>query len=206
MEVMGTNRPVKPVPLVFQDAINGVPTATDSNGADVELSSFRQCSAKTTSHSLENASKLKDQQTLSLQDNAELFLSSVSALAKRAAADLSNPLLVRQGRRRCSQTLSLHPPTCDPSSTRSTARHDSKSSRWPVTSSPPSLRPMLSFLAWHSTASFARSQQALAEDAHRFLGSWQCSYSASVPIGKPDPHCGVCQDMYVPIEVAAWSR
>ncbi|KAN0061620.1 E1 ubiquitin-activating protein uba2 [Thecaphora frezii] len=83
MEEMWKHRPVKPVPLDYDAARQPVQGQPEGDGAADEAQ--RKAAA-------EKQTSLKDQRQLSLRENVDLFASSLASLAKRAAANSSEPL------------------------------------------------------------------------------------------------------------------
>ncbi|EPQ31792.1 uncharacterized protein PFL1_01124 [Pseudozyma flocculosa PF-1] len=83
MDEMWKHRPVKPVPLDYDAASKPVEGQPDGDAAADE-GQKRAAAEKQTS--------LKDQRQLSLRENVEMFASSLASLAIRAAANPSDPL------------------------------------------------------------------------------------------------------------------
>ncbi|GAC97279.1 hypothetical protein PHSY_004864 [Pseudozyma hubeiensis SY62] len=207
MEEMWTHRPVKPVPLVFQDAVNGVSAAGSENaqpeGAPaIQADAGPSADAATKSQPPQNASTLKDQRTLSLQDNVELFLSSTSALAVRAAADLSNPLSFDKD-----DDDALDFVTCT-SNLRSIVYHIDRKTRFQVKQMAGNIIPAIA-----STNAIIAGMLVL-QALHILSGKWDKTrfitltrgsdrYISGFPPAQPNPKCGVCQDVYIPIEVSS---
>lgn len=197
MEEMWTHRPVKPVPLVFKDAINGVSpvTATSDTPQDAATSS----SSAPEAVSQAEASKLKDQRTLSLAENVELFLSSITSLASRSASNPTTPLSFDKDD---SDALDF---VTSSSNLRSLVYHIPQKSRFDVKQMAGNIIPaiastnaiiagMLVIQALHALSGhWERTRMVSLQRGDRFLSSWEPS--------KPNPNCGVCQDVYVPVEV-----
>ncbi|SPO22698.1 related to ubiquitin-like protein activating enzyme [Ustilago trichophora] len=204
MEEMWTHRPVKPVPLVYQDALSGVPAvdSTDSTAstAPQDPSASAPDAASTTNGA--NASKLKDQRTLTLKDNVELFLSSVSSLAIRAAADLTQPLSFDKDDEDALDFVTAS------SNLRSIVYHIDRKTRFEVKQMAGNIIPaiastnaiiagLLALQALHALSGKWDKMRwvSLARGDKRMITSW--------PPSKPNPRCGVCQDVYIPIVVAS---
>ncbi|CDU24550.1 related to ubiquitin-like protein activating enzyme [Sporisorium scitamineum] len=194
MEEMWTHRPVKPVPLVFQDAVNGVsPLKGDAESADAAAAAASD--APSTS-----AFTLKDQRTLSLQDNVELFLSSAAALAVRAAADLSNPLSFDKDDDDALDFVTAS------SNLRSIVYHIERKTRFQVKQMAGNIIPAIA-----STNAIIAGMLVL-QALHILRGAWDKTrnvtltrgtdrYIATFPPLAPNPKCGVCRDVYIPIQV-----
>lgn len=203
MEKMWEHRPVKPVPLEFQDALSGAASAaTQSAENPAPTADAVPSSEAATASETNNASQLKDQRTLSLKDNVELFLSSVSALATRAAADLSNPLSFDKDDDDALDFVTAS------SNLRSIVYHIETKTRFQVKQMAGNIIPAIA--TTNAIIAGAQVLQAL----HALRGRWNAvrivtltrgsdRYIASVPPFEPNPSCGVCQDVYVPVEVAS---
>ncbi|KAJ9477724.1 Ubiquitin-activating enzyme E1-like [Pseudozyma hubeiensis] len=207
MEEMWAHRPVKPVPLVFQDAVNGISAAGSDiaqpeDAAATSSDAAPAADAATTSQPPQNASTLKDQRTLSLQDNVELFLSSTSALAVRAAADLSSPLSFDKD-----DDDALDFVTCT-SNLRSIVYHIDRKTRFQVKQMAGNIIPAIA-----STNAIIAGMLVL-QALHILSGKWDKTrfitltrgsdrYISGFPPARPNPKCGVCQDVYIPIEVSS---
>ena len=214
MEEMWAHRPVKPVPLVFQDALNNV-SSSDSEATPASASGSAPHDPTTSSATdatpvngatapaaAAHASKLKDQRTLSLKDNVELFLSSVSALAIRAAADLANPLSFDKDDDDALDFVTAS------SNLRSIVYHIERKTRFEVKQMAGNIIPAIA-----STNAIMAGMLVL-QALHALSGHWEKTRFVSLQRGqsrmltswapsKPNPKCGVCQDVYIPIEVAS---
>lgn len=214
MDEMWTHRPVKPVPLVFKDAVNGV-SVVESNAAGTEIaeaivsdttaSTPAAISTASAAQPLSNASTLKDQRTLSLQDNVELFLSSTAALAIRAAADLSNPLSFDKDD---DDALDFVTST---SNLRSIVYHIDRKTRFQVKQMAGNIIPAIA-----STNAIIAGMLVL-QALHILSGRWNKTrfitltrgsdrYISGFPPAQPNPRCGVCQDVYVAVAVKSLKR
>ncbi|SJX61080.1 related to ubiquitin-like protein activating enzyme [Sporisorium reilianum f. sp. reilianum] len=193
MEDMWTHRPVKPVPLVFQDAVNGV-SAHEGNAASTDAAAPASDAASTPTPTL------KDQRTLSLKDNVELFLSSAAALAVRAAADLSNPLSFDKDDDDALDFVTAS------SNLRSIVYHIERKTRFQVKQMAGNIIPAIA-----STNAIIAGMLVL-QALHVLRGAWNRvrnitmtrgsdRYIVAFPVPAPNAKCGVCQDVYIPIEV-----
>ncbi|TKY85119.1 hypothetical protein EX895_006199 [Sporisorium graminicola] len=200
MEEMWTHRPIKPVPLVFQDAVNGV-VVHEGEAKSVDRSTATATSAPVSDPAAStSASTLKDQRTLSLKDNVELFLSSAAALAVRAAADLSNPLSFDKDDDDALDFVTAS------SNLRSLVYHIERKTRFQVKQMAGNIIPAIA-----STNAIIAGMLVL-QALHVLSGAWNKArnitltrgsdrYIAAFPPTAPNPKCGVCQDVYIPIEV-----
>lgn len=191
MEEMWTHRPVKPVPLAFEDALNS-PSEPSSSSTSA--------SAPTTNGS--NASQLKDQRTLSLSDNVSLFLTSLTSLAVRAAADLTNPLSFDKDDDDALDFVTAS------SNLRSIVYHIDRKTRFEVKQMAGNIIPAIA-----STNAIIAGLLVL-QAVHALSGQWEKTRFVSLfkpgstrllSSWKPDPPsrgCGVCQDVYIPITVS----
>ncbi|SPO24871.1 related to ubiquitin-like protein activating enzyme [Ustilago trichophora] len=204
MEEMWTHRPVKPVPLVFQDALSGVSAvdSTDSAASTAPQDPSASAPDAASTPNGANASKLKDQRTLTLKDNVELFLTSVSSLAIRAAADLTQPLSFDKDDKDALDFVTAS------SNLRSIVYHIDRKTRFEVKQMAGNIIPaiastnaiiagMLVLQALHALSGKWDKMRwvSLARGDKRMITSW--------PPSKPNPRCGVCQDVYIPIEVVS---
>ncbi|SNX82381.1 related to ubiquitin-like protein activating enzyme [Melanopsichium pennsylvanicum] len=206
MEEMWTHRPVKPVPLVFQDAINNIapegsnvnaPTTTHDSCTNAKSTRAASSAIKLTET---NASKLKDQQTLSLSQNVSLFLKSTTALAIRAALHPNVPLSFDKDD---SDALDF---VTSSSNLRSMVYHIDRKTRFEVKQMAGNIIPaiastnaiiagMLVLQAMHAlSGEWSKTRfVSLQRGSSRMLTSW-------IP-GPPKPDCGTCQDVYIPIQI-----
>ncbi|SPC61110.1 related to ubiquitin-like protein activating enzyme [Ustilago sp. UG-2017b] len=208
MEEMWTHRPVKPVPLVFEDALKGeapAAAASSSTHDSAPAASNDAASALATATkpaTAINPSTLRDQRTLTLQDNVELFLSSVTSLAIRSAADSTHPLSFDKDD---DQALDFVTAT---SNLRSIVYHIDRKTRFEVKQMAGNIIPaiastnaiiagMLVIQALHAlSGSWSKTRfVSLARGTSRMLTSW--------PPAAPNPRCGICQDVYIPISISS---
>ncbi|EST06388.1 UBA/THIF-type NAD/FAD binding fold [Kalmanozyma brasiliensis GHG001] len=209
MEEMWTHRPVKPVPLVFADAVQGV-SSVGSNGAApappaVDSTATTSAAAPTTSNGSTDASTLKDQRTLTLQDNVQLFLSSASSLAVRAASDPTNPLSFDKDD---DEALDFVTST---SNLRSIVYHIDRKTRFEVKQMAGNIIPAI------ASTNAIISGMLVLQALHILSGEWEKTrtvtlargsdrYIASFAPGEPSSKCGTCQDVYVPVTVCGLER
>ncbi|KAJ1032523.1 hypothetical protein NDA16_000546 [Ustilago loliicola] len=202
MEDMWTHRPVKPVPLVFDDALKGESATASSSTPQDFAAPTTTDAAPATAPTTTNPSTLCDQRTLTLQDNVELFLSSVTSLAIRSAADPTNPLSFDKD-----DDAALDFVTST-SNLRSLVYHIDRKTRFEVKQMAGNIIPaiastnaiiagMLVIQALHAlSGSWPKTRfVSLARGSNRMLTSW--------PPAGPNPRCGVCQDVYIPIAVSS---
>lgn len=196
MEEMWTHRPVKPVPLVFADVMAGQCDADDSAPAPAGGEGESNGAAP----SATNASTLKDQRQLTLRDNAELFVRSVSALATRASADVSVPLSFDKD-----DDAALDLVTAA-SNLRSAVYHIERKTRFEVKQMAGNIIPAIA-----STNAIVAGM-LVVQAVHVLQGAWDRARNVSLargsdrmltawPPAPPNPHCGVCQDAYMPVSV-----
>ncbi|PWN49393.1 hypothetical protein IE53DRAFT_345963 [Violaceomyces palustris] len=92
MDEMWKHRPVKPVPLDY-DNIVAPPNPSEADGQAASVGPGAEEAEKGEVGATQGSSSgLKDQRSLSLKENVELFIQSTVALAKRASASPTEPL------------------------------------------------------------------------------------------------------------------
>lgn len=193
LEAMWTHRPVKPVPLDYDRAINVHDDVSAANGTTIGTES----SSKTNG----SKSNLKDQRSLSLADNVALFMSSTAALAVRAAADPSEPLSFDKDDEDAMDFVTAS------SNLRSIVYQIERKTRFEVKQMAGNIIPaiastnaiiagMLVLQALQALSGHWDKTRfvSLSRGSNRMLTSW-------VP-AKPNSQCGVCQDLYVPVQVS----
>ena len=199
MEAMWEHRPVKPVPLDFQDAVQGI-SPLESRIADATHATGSSASAPAFDDSEASIATLKDQRTLSLKDNVELFISSTAALAVRAAADLTNPLSFDKDDDDALDFVTAS------SNLRSIVYHIERKTRFQVKQMAGNIIPAIA-----STNAIIAGMLVL-QALHVLNARWDKvrnitmtrgtdRFLAAFPVPAPNPKCGVCQDLYIPIQV-----
>ncbi len=135
-----------------------------------------------------------------MQDNVELFLSSASALAVRAAADLSNPLSFDKDDDDALDFVTAS------SNLRSIVYHIDRKTRFEVKQMAGNIIPAIA--STNAIISGMLVMQAL----HILSGNWHKTrmttltrgsdrYIAGFPPAAANKKCGVCQDVYIPVAV-----
>ena len=188
MEEMWKHRPTKPIPLDFDQASKPSPANGDAAPSE------QQAQAEAAEH---HKTSLKDQRKLSLSENVEMFTSSLAALAARASTS-PDPLSFDKDDDdaldfvTASSNLRAHVYSIE-QKTRFETKEMAGNIIPAIASTNAIIAGMLVIQALHVL-------RGRLQDARCVMTSGGGALK-SVRLSEPNPNCGVCRDLYVPLKL-----